>query len=734
MAIDKHTEKILKAMKFPDQIRNIGIVAHIDHGKSTFSDNIIAGAGMLSKELAGDVRVTDDMQEEQERGITIQTAAVSMVHECDGRDILVNLLDTPGHVDFGGDVTRAMRAVDGAVVLACAVEGVMPQTETVLKQALKERVKPVLFINKVDRLIREVKLTPEAMQEKFVAIITHVNKLIRDLAPAEYKEKWQVNVADGSVAFGSAYHNWALSVPLMQKKGLSFKAIIDAYNTGKEEDWKAIADKAPLSEVALDMVTKHCPSPSESQKYRIPHLWKGDMDSETGRQMANCDPNGKLMFIVTKMKVDPQAGEIAFGRIFSGKLEKGKEVYLNGAKSAGRIQQTMLFKGGGTSRIVIPEVPAGNVAAVVGLRAASSGETVSEEPIDTFEGIKHIFDPVVTKAIEAKNPQDLAKLITALRQIAKEDPTIKVEINEETGENLIAGLGELHLEIKEHIIQRDMGLNIVVSPPIVVYRETVDKQSPQVMGKSPNKHNKLFVIVEPLDPVITKAIKSGDIPEGKIKKIKEHTLQAMTAVGINRDDAKRTWDVYKGNMLVDETRGIVQIGEIQELVVQSFEEAMNAAPLAREPGFGMKVRLVDAKLHEDSIHRGPAQIIPCMRQAVFNSMLAAGDVIYEPKQTIRIDSPVDFLGSISKLVNSRRGQLLETEQVGEQLVVKAKLPVAEMFGFTSSLRSATSGRGVWFLVDQVFEKLPRELQNDVVLRIRKRKGLKEEIPTPEEDE
>ena len=159
---------------------------------------------------------------------------------------------------------------------------------------------------------------------------------------------------------------------------------------------------------------------------------------------------------------------------------------------------------------------------------------------------------------------------------------------------------------------------------------------------------------------------------------------------------------------------------------------MDSAPLSREPAVGLKVRLVDAKLHEDSIHRGPAQMIPCTRNAIFNAMLTAGDVLYEPKQTIRIDSPVDYLGAISKLVNSRRGQLLETEQNGEQLVVQAKLPVAEMFGFTSSLRSATSGRGAWFLVDQVFEKLPRELQNDVVLRIRKRKGLKEELPTPQE--
>jgi len=215
---EKMVDRVMGIMKEPQNIRNIAICAHIDHGKTTFSDNLLAGAGMMSKDDAGKALKLDFHIDEQERGITIDTAAVSMVHDFDNAEYLINLLDTPGHVDFGGDVTRAMRASDGAIVLVDAVESIMPQTETVLRQALRELVKPTLFINKVDRLIKELQLTPEQMQERFLKIITAVNKLIMNIAPKGYGEKWQVNVQDGSVCFGSAFHKWALSIQFMQKK------------------------------------------------------------------------------------------------------------------------------------------------------------------------------------------------------------------------------------------------------------------------------------------------------------------------------------------------------------------------------------------------------------------------------------------------------------------------------------------------------------------------------------
>ena len=219
-------ERVKELMDKPMFIRNMGIVAHIDHGKTTLSDNLLAGAGMISKDLAGTQLFMDFDPEEQARGITIDAATVSMVHEYEGKEYLINLIDTPGHVDFGGDVTRAMRAVDGALVVIDAVEGAMPQTETVLRQAIKENVRPVLFINKVDRLINELQVDPERLQAQLIKLIATINKLIKGMNEKKYNAGWKLDAGNGTVAFGSALYNWAISVPYMQKTGLNFKDVI----------------------------------------------------------------------------------------------------------------------------------------------------------------------------------------------------------------------------------------------------------------------------------------------------------------------------------------------------------------------------------------------------------------------------------------------------------------------------------------------------------------------------
>src|SRR3989339_769348 len=221
-------EKIQRLTNTQVNIRNVATSAHIHHGKTAFTDNLLAAAGMMSAKAAGDLEggmATWQHADEQERLMTVDSANVSMAHNYQGEEYLINLIDTPGHVDFGGNVTRAMRAIDGTFVLICAVEGIMPQTETVLKQALRERVKPVLFINKVDRLIKELKLNPQEILERLTKIITEVNRFIRGIAPEEFKEKWQVNVQEGSVSFGSGFHKWALSLPYMQKTGITFKEV-----------------------------------------------------------------------------------------------------------------------------------------------------------------------------------------------------------------------------------------------------------------------------------------------------------------------------------------------------------------------------------------------------------------------------------------------------------------------------------------------------------------------------
>ncbi|MEM4267973.1 MAG: elongation factor EF-2 [Candidatus Woesearchaeota archaeon] len=719
---EKMVDRVTRLMRNPDKIRNICICAHIDHGKTTLSDNLLYGAGMMSEELAGKACVLDFHEDEKERGITIDSASVSMVHDVDGEEYLINLIDTPGHVDFGGDVTRAMRAVDGAVVLVDAVEGIMPQTETVLRQALRERVKPILFINKVDRLIKELQLTPEGMQERFIKIINNVNKFIREISPQEYKDKWTVNVQDGSVGFGSAFHKWALSLPYMQKTGITFKEVIQTYESGDEEKRKELSRRAPLHRVLLNMVVKHLPKPTEAQAYRIPKLWHGELESEDGKSLLKCDPNGPLFFVITKVVVDPQAGEISAGRLFSGTMKKGIPVYLNLGKKELRVQQVYIYNG--PKREIVDDVPAGNIIGVAGLKAYP-GETITSKPSEPFEKITHIFEPVVTKAVEAKKPSDLPRLIEVLRIVQKEDPSIHIELHEETGEHLMHGMGELHLEVIENRIIKEKGMDIKTSPPIVVYRETITRRSQEYMGKSPNKHNHLFFVVEPLEQSIQQMIKSEEIPEGRIKKKDLNLRDKFVECGMDAKTALKVKDVFKGNIFMDETRGQVHIGEIMELVLDMFEDVMNAGPIAREPCFNVKVMLTDCKLHEDAIHRGPAQIYPAVREGIRGAMMTANPILFEPVQTLLFEAPDEFMGEISKIVANKRGQLLEMQQEGTRITVKAKLPVAEMFGLANDLRSATGGRGSYSLIDQSFERLPEELQQKVIKQIIQRKGLTE---------
>ncbi|MBU0980540.1 MAG: elongation factor EF-2 [Nanoarchaeota archaeon] len=711
-------DKITRLMSKPESIRNIATVAHIDHGKTTFSDNLLAGAGMMSQELAGKQLALDFHEDEQERGITIDSANVSMVHDFEGKEFLINLIDTPGHVDFGGDVTRAMRAIDGAIVLVCAVEGMMPQTETVLRQAIRERVKPVLFINKVDRLMKELKLTPEKMQERFLNIISNVNRFIKTIAEEEYKDKWQVNVNDGSVVFGSAFHKWAMSVAFMKKKNLTFKNIIDAYENEKSEE---LAKVAPLHEVILDMVITHLPNPIQAQKYRVPKIWRGELEGETGKSLLSCDPKGPLAFVVVKIVYDKHAGEVAAGRLFSGTMKQGLEVWMNGLKKRVRVQQVSVYNG--AKREMIDEVPSGNIVGVVGLKGVFSGETISLEEMQPFEEIKHMFEPVVTKAIEAKSPGDLPKLIEVLRQVNKEDPTIEIEINEETGEHLMHGMGELHLEVIENRIRTEKNVDVKSSPPIVVFRETVTKESPTVEGKSPNKHNKVFIRVSPIVPEMTEAIRRREIPEGRVKKKDPELWKVLENAGMDSKTSRKVREIFKGNMLIDMTRGVVHIGDVIEMIMDMFDSVMVGGPIAREPCVNVKVEILDVKLHEDAIHRGPAQFYPAVRGAIRGAMMHAKPMLYEPVQTLQFDAPEEYMGEISKTISNKRGQLLDMTTEGGQVSVKGKLPVAEMFGLSSDLRSATGGRGNHFLVDQAFERLPDELQQKIIKQIRERKGI-----------
>lgn len=723
----KMTDRVLGLASNPEQIRNIAICAHIDHGKTTFSDNLLSGAGMMSEELAGQARQLDFHDDEAARGITIDSAAVSMVHSVKGKEFLINLIDTPGHVDFGGDVSRAMRAVDGCIVLVDSVEGIMPQTETVLRQALKERVKPILFINKADRLVKELKLNPAQIQERLTKIILNVNKKIRDIAEPQFQDKWTVDFMNGSVCIGSAIHNWALSADFMQEKGVNFKHIIDAYESG---EFKPLAKLAPLHEVVLNAVVKHHPNPVQASPYKVPKIWPGDVESPLGKALTTCDSKGPTTFVITKMVIDPQAGEICYGRLFSGTLRKGEQVRLIRAGMDARVQQ--VFIPNGAKRDIVESVPAGNICVISGMRGAYPGETVTTVvDAEPFVELSHIFDPVITKAIEAAKPSDLPRLVEVLIQVTKEDPSIKIQINQETGEHLMSGMGELHLEIIENRIKTEKHLDIKTSTPVVVYRESIQgKNAEDAEGKSPNKHNRLYFRVEPCSPEIVEAFKENKIPLGRVKaRTEKEVWAALEEAGMEGKQTRQIRDVFNGNLLFDATRGIVQIGEIQELVNDMFEDVMNKGPVAGEPAQGVMVFLTDAKLHEDAIHRGPAQMYPAVRDGIRAAMKAARPYILEPVQTLLFECPEEYMGEVSKLVSNKRGQLLDMTQVGTTIQVKARVPVGEMFGMSNQLRSATGGRGSSSVIDQNYDRLPEELQAKIIMQIRSRKGLKEETPT-----
>ena len=726
---EDNIKKATEVMHILPQIRNLCIAAHIDHGKTTLSDNLIAGAGMMSEDLAGKSRVLDFDQQESARGITINAASASMVHAVEGTDYLINLIDTPGHVDFGGDVTRAMRAVDGCFILACAVEGPMPQTETVVRQALKEKVKPVLFINKVDRLINELKVTPEDMLKRFEETIKKVNKLIHSFAPEGMEKKWQVSVMDGTVAFGSAYHNWGITIPYMKKSGVSMTEIFEYCNN---EDQKTLAKKAPVHEVLLDMAVTKLPGPVEAQPYRIPNIWNGDLDSEIGKAMMDCDPEAELAMMITKIWMDPHAGEVAVGRLYSGSINQGESVFAIGAAKPERVQQVSMMVGG--DRIPVPKVVAGNIAAITGIRSAAAGVTLSRDKDFTpFEAIRHYSDPVVTVAVEPKSMKDLPKFVDALRSLAKSDASLQVTTNQETGEALLAGMGELHLEITVFRLEEEQNIKVKVSPPIVVYRESVEgnNKGRSFEGKSPNRHNRFMIECEPLSPEVVAALRDGHFGNGTVRSGDAKEIgRKFGELGMDKDKMRKIYAINGTNVLVNDTKGIQGLHETRELIIESFNEVCKKGPVADEPVMGMMVRLVDAKLHEDAIHRGPAQTIPAVRNAIKGAMLRARTVLMEPMQRSHVSVPNDWLGQVTREITNRRGIIEDMPSEGEATTVIGTLPVAETFGFSNDIRAASQGRAVWNSENIGFEILPPQLFDKVVGEIRTRKGLKPD-PNPE---
>ncbi|MEM2320810.1 MAG: elongation factor EF-2 [Candidatus Bathyarchaeia archaeon] len=730
----KQIAEIVKLMDDPKHVRNTSIIAHVDHGKTTLSDSLLAAAGIISMEVAGQRLFLDSWELEQKRQMTVFPSNISLVHVYKGEEYLINLIDTPGHIDFSGAVTRSLRAVDGALVVVDAVEGPMTQTETVLMQALRERVKPILFINKVDRLIKELRLTPQEMQQRFAKIILRINQLIEKYAPPQHKKDWQVRVENGTVAFGSALHKWGFTLPYMRAKGVTFKDVIDAYSGTPEEVAKkvdALSKTVPLYEPVLDMFCEHLPSPLEAQLYRQTQIWPGDPKSEVGLSMAKVNPSGPLLMCVTAVEVDPHSGIIAIGRVFSGVVERGKVIQLVTSKQKTTIQQVYMYMG--TDKIIVDRIPAGNIAAISGLPPLQVGETIADDGVETvpFESLKYVSEPVVTVAIEPADIRDLPLFDKVVRKITLEDPNLHFTINKETGEYLMSGMGELHLEIAAYRMQ-EVGLKVKMSKPIVVYRETIsrDYKGSPVMGKSPNKHNKLWVTVERLSEDVIETIKSGRISE--MQKRDERQRILMHEFGWPAEDARNVIAIEGTNVLVNRIKGRQFVEDVIEHVKAAFRDAVNSMPLAKEPAYGLKVNLEDILIHEDPVHRGPAQIMPMTWRPIWGSFLLCEPRLLEPILSFECKVPSDFLSQVIAIIQRRRGRLIDITSEEDIMLVKAELPVAESFGLADELRSSTQGRAFWATQFSRWAPVPDSMQMDVIRQIRERKGLSPELPKPED--
>ncbi|EDO45605.1 predicted protein [Nematostella vectensis] len=816
-------------------IRNMSVIAHVDHGKSTLTDSLVSKAGIIAAAKAGETRFTDTRKDEQDRCITIKSTAISLYYELPESDFeyitqpkdpkergfLINLIDSPGHVDFSSEVTAALRVTDGALVVVDCVSGVCVQTETVLRQAIAERIKPVLFMNKMDRALLELQLDQEDLYQTFARIVESINVII-----ATYSDEdgpmgnIQVGPEKGTVAFGSGLHGWAFTLKqiseiysakfkippakLMKRlwgdqfinaedkkwkkeqatgnvRGFNqfvldpiFK-MFDAIMNFKKEATANLLEKLkikltveerelegkplfktvmrkwlPAGEAMLQMIAIHLPSPVVSQKYRCELLYEGPQDDAVALGIKACDPEAPLCLYISKMVPTSDKGRFyAFGRVFSGKVASGQKVrimgphYVPGKKEdlyLKTIQRTILMMGRYIEPIV--DVPCGNIVGLVGVDQflVKTGTISTYEHCHNMKMMKFSVSPVVRVAVEPKNPADLPKLVEGLNRLAKSDPMVQ-SFTEESGEHIVAGAGELHLEICLKDLEEDHAcIPLKKSEPVVSYRECVsDKSNQMCLSKSPNKHNRLFMTAGPLEEKLPEDIDDGcEINPRQDFKIRARYLADTYGWDVN--EARKIWSFGPEgtgpNLLVDVSKGVQYLNEIKDSVVAGFQWATKEGPLCDENVRGVRFNIHDVTLHADAIHRGGGQIIPTARRVLYACMLTAKPCLLEPVYSVEIQCPESAVGGIYGVLNRRRGQVLEESNVAgtPMFIVKAYLPVMESFGFTADLRSKTGGQAFPQCVFDHWQVLPGDVHDlasmpgQVVANTRKRKGLKEGIP------
>ncbi len=678
------------------QTRNIGIAAHIDAGKTTTTERILFYSGIVHKmgEVHEGTAVTDWMAQERERGITITAAAIST----QWRDHKINIIDTPGHVDFTIEVERSMRVLDGVITVLCSVGGVQPQTETVWRQADRYHVPRIIFVNKMDRtganfykVYEQVcdRLRANAVpiqlpigsEDQFDGVIDLVSMTARIYNDDLGQDMIDTDIPDEMQELVKQYRS-----KLIEAVAETDDALTEKYLEGEaftEEEIRRAIRKSTIAgtmvpmlcgsafknkgvQLLLDAVVDYLPAPID-----VPPIQGILPNGETASRPA--DAKAPLAALAFKIMSDPY-GRLTFLRVYSGSLHKGSYIYNATKRKKERISRLIVLKA--DDRIEVDELRAGDLGAALGLKDTTTGDTICDEQDSIVLESLYIPEPVISVAIEPKTKQDMEKLSKALQSLSDEDPTFRVSTNPETNQTVIAGMGELHLEILVDRMLREFKVEANVGAPQVAYRETIRK-SVQVEGRfvrqSGGKGQYGHVVIE-LEPG-----ESGS-----------------------------------GFEFVSKIVGGVIPKEYIPPAEQGMKEACESGILAGYPVIDVKATLIDGSYHEVDSSEMAFKIAGSI--AIKDGVMKAAPVLLEPVMKVEVEVPEDFLGDVMGDLNSRRGHI-EGMNAEEGLAkVIAKVPLAEMFGYATDIRSKTQGRGIFSMEFSDYEEVPRNVAEAIIAK------------------
>lgn len=645
---------IMQKWKDPNMIRNISIISHVDHGKTTLSDHFIAAGGIVPKHLAGQLRVLDDLPEEQRRGITIESSYTSIIMEISKKKYLVNLIDTPGHVDFSGKVAESLRLVDGGYILVDAVEGIMAQTKTVLRQALQEKLQLVLFINKIDRLITELELTPKKIQQKIERIIGEIQSFFKK---HNVEKKYYPNFSNGTIILGSALHGWAIDYKFVEKGG-KISQIVDLY---KRDQIQTILEKFPIMDTFTRSIEFTLPSPLVGQKMKFPSLFQSKVSDEILAKILQCDDEDNLIMMIGRSYRIQNIGQPSFiARLLSGSLKRGMLVKSNHIQD--KIRITKIFQIVGKTIMDVKEAKAGQVVGIVVSKSIIPGDILTSLDISVpkINNISYVQDPVVAVSIEPLDLKDIGKLEKSIELITKVTPGLEYEVNRDTGELIAMGVGTLQLDILKSELEAQKFQLEATSPKVLNYEMPLN-----ITNFVADKWDKIKIIA------------------GLSELIEEVLLPIYS-------------DNYNNKLFF---RNHIN-KELEEGMIEVFRQYMRVSPIngKRIRNFALVILTFPEDKKLSSYENGIIIGSSLLKQA----LKASKTMIHEPFYELEINLPEKYLGSVLQEFYRLEIKIEDVISSESDSVIIAKLPVQIAPKLADNIRQLTDGNVFWSFNSTIF--------------------------------